>query len=481
LVTIDHPELLIKSALMRLPILCGLLLAASLCAGDTIRLKNGRSIVADSVVESDKTVQYAVGDDTYTISRNLVDRIDAGVVAGASHRDDSIPAVSIPTESVRGEEQVFGKIIRDGRVDIDALAAVEKIGSPELAAAAYFSAGKYEAEHGNRNKAREYLEQAHRYLPDSAAILNLYVSVLLQMHRAGEALPFAEEAARLAPSNADTESMLGYAYFLTDHTPQAIDAWKKSLAIRPDPMVQAFLAKAQREDSAESDFSQQETGHFTFHYEGGKTPERLRQQIVTVMESHYDELVRDLNVEPRQISVSLYSDQAYFDVTQAPAWSAAVNDGKVRIPISGLTEVTPELSRVLKHELSHSFINQLTRGRCPQWLNEGVAQVMEDRDVSRFGGHTLAMIYASHQQIPLNALDASWMRFNRGQAQLAYAEGLAAVEYIRDTYGISDVQRILQRIGDGASTESALRTTIHAGYGDLEEEVNGYLKGRFGN
>jgi hypothetical protein len=466
---------------MRVPILCGILLAASLCPGDTIRLKNGRTIVADSVVESDKNVQYAVGDDTYTISRNLVDRIDTGVVPGVSHHDETISPVSTPVESVRGEDQVFGKIIRDGRVDIDALYAIEKIGSPEIAAAAYFTAGKYEADHGSRNKAREYLEQAHRYMPDSAAILNLYVSVLLQMRKAGDALPFAEEAARLAPTNADTQSMLGYAYFLTDHTPQAIDAWKKSLAIRPDAMVEAYLAKAQREDTAEGDFSQQETGHFTFHYEGGKTPEHLRQQIVTVMESHYDELVRELNVAPRQISVSLYSNQAYFDVTQAPAWSAAVNDGKVRIPISGLTEVTPELSRVLKHELSHSFINQLTRGRCPQWLNEGVAQVMEGRSVSRFGGHTLAMIYANHRQIPLNELDASWLRFDRMQAQLAYAEGLAAVEYIGDTYGISDVQRILQRIGDGASTESALRTTIHAGYGDLEEEVNQYLKGRFGN
>ena len=91
------------------------------------------------------------------------------------------------------------------------------------------------------------------------------------------------------------------------------------------------------------------------------------------------------------------------------------------------------------------------------------------------------MIYGRHQQLPLNALDASWMRFDERQAQLAYAEGLASVEYIRDTYGISDVQRILQRIGDGASTESALRSTVHAGYGDLEEEVNQYLKGRFGN
>jgi len=466
---------------MRIPLLCGILLAASLCPADIIRLKNGRTIVADSVTDNGKTVQYAVGDDTYSISKNLVDRIDTGGVPIVSHHDDAISDVAMPTESVRGEEQVFGKIIREGRVDIDALSAIEKIGSPEIAAAGYFTAGKYEAEHGNRDKAREYLEQAHRYMPDSPIILNSYVSVLLQMRKAGDALPFAEEAARLAPTNADTQSMLGYAYFLTDHTPQAIEAWKKSLAIRPDATVQAYLAKAQREDQAESDFSQQETGHFTFHYEGGKTPELLRQQIVTVLESHYDDLVRDLNVAPRQISVSLYSDQAYFDVTQAPAWSAAVNDGKLRIPISGLSNVTPELSLVLKHELSHSFINQLTRGRCPQWLNEGVAQIMEGKSVSRFGGHALAMIYAGHQQIPLNALDGTWTRFDRMQAQLAYAEGLAAVEYIRDTYGISDVQRVLQRIGDGASTESALRSTIHAGYGDLEEEVNVYLRGRFGN
>ena len=203
----------------------------------------------------------------------------------------------------------------------------------------------------------------------------------------------------------------------------------------------------------------------------------LAQSDVTVLEAHYDDLVRDLNVTPRAISVSLYSSETYFDVTQAPAWSAALNDGKMRIPISGLTEVTPELSRVLKHELSHSFINQLTRGRCPQWLNEGVAQLMEGRSVARFGGAQLARIYAAHQQIPLNMLEGSWSRFDSMHAQMAYAEGLAAVEYVRDTYGVSDVQRILARIGDGSSTETSLRTTIHAGYGDMEDEI-GYSEGK---
>ena len=464
---------------MRTTFCCGVLLLTAVCAADTIRLKNGRSIVADSVTDNGRSVQYAIGEDTYSISKNLVDRIDTGGVPGVTHHDEVV--VTAPTETIRGEDQIFGKIIRDGRVDIDALAAVEKIGSPELAAAAYFTAGKYEADHGSRNKAREYLEQAQHYMPDSPTILNMYVALLLQMRKAGDALPYAEQAARLAPDNADTQSMLGYAYFLTDRTPQAIVAWKRSLAIQPDAGIEAALAKAQREDSAEADFAQQETGHFTFHYEGGKTPDHLRNQIVTVMEAHYDELVRDLNVAPRQISVSLYSDQAYFDVTQAPAWSAALNDGKIRIPVSGLTEVNSELSRVLKHELSHSFITQLTRGRCPQWLNEGVAQIMEGKDIARYGGPQLARIYAAHKQIPLNMLEGSWTRFSPGEAQLAYAEGLAAVQYVRDTYGISDVQRILQRIGDGSSTETSLRATIHAGYGDLEDEIGNYLKGRFGN
>ena len=40
---------------------------ATVCAGDTIRLKNGRSIIADNVTDNGKSVQYAVGEDTYSI------------------------------------------------------------------------------------------------------------------------------------------------------------------------------------------------------------------------------------------------------------------------------------------------------------------------------------------------------------------------------------------------------------------------------
>jgi hypothetical protein len=177
--------------------------------------------------------------------------------------------------------------------------------------------------------------------------------------------------------------------------------------------------------------------------------------------------------------VTLYTKEAFFDVTQAPGWVGAINDGKLRIPIEGVSGMTPELSRVLRHELAHSFIAQITHNRCPTWLNEGVAQALEPKS-SAANGRVLAQLYASRSQIPLNGLESSFNAYPTQQAVVAYAESLAAVEYIRDTYGMSDVVRILERIGQGSSTEAALRATIHSGYASLEEEIAQYLKKTYG-
>jgi len=39
----------------------------------------------------------------------------------------------------------------------------------------------------------------------------------------------------------------------------------------------------------------------------------------------------------------------------------ALNDGRIRVPVEGLTSMTEELARVLKHELTHSFVGQKNR------------------------------------------------------------------------------------------------------------------------
>jgi tetratricopeptide (TPR) repeat protein len=457
-----------------------ILLALSAAAGaETIHLKNGRMILADSAREANGRVEYQIGDDTYAVPKSLVDSIETGgAPVGRAHSDVSVPSLN---DTLSGTDRVPDRIVHDGQVDLDVLASVDKTGIPELSAAAYFVAGRFEHTQGHNDQAQTYLLRALGYEPENAILLSHYAAVLIELHRATEAVPYAERATRLAPNSADAFTMLGFAYFQSDRTADAIRAWKKSLQLRPDPNIQAWLDKAERESSAEDGFAQTDTGHFTLRYEGRQSSASFRREILRTLESHYDSLVGELGVAPREtISVSLYTNQAFFDVTQAPSWSAAVNDGKLRIPVEGLESMTSELSRVLKHELAHSFVNQITRGRCPQWLNEGVAQIVEPQSSARHG-RRLAQLFAEQHQIPLNVLDGNWMNFTDYEAMLAYHEALAAVEYIRDTYGMSDVQRVLQRIGQGSSTEAALRSTIHAGYGQLEEEIAQYLKRTYGN
>jgi hypothetical protein len=67
------------------------------------------------------------------------------------------------------------------------------------------------------------------------------------------------------------------------------------------------------------------------------------------------------------------------------------------------------------------------------------------------------------------------------EASLAYDESLAAVQYIDDTYGSSELQRILERLAEGASTEAALRASIHSDYGTLQSDVAKYLADKYGN
>jgi len=463
-------------------------LTAAWAHADVIHLKNGRLIWADHVRQTAARVEYDLGDDTYAIPKSSVDHVEAGGVppefassgSGGSHKDPSEVPAFVPSASMPAGAEFADKIIKDDRVDADALTAIERQGDAKESAAAYFLAGKHEFDRGNFTQSRTYFAAALRLDGQNPAILNYYAALLVRTGNAAEALPYAERAARVAPDSPDALAVLGYAQFALDRNRDAMRSWKRSLELRPDTALQQYLEKAQREANAEADYSQRESSHFTLRYEGQQTSEAFRRQLLATLESDYDDLVRQLGVAPRiSIPVVLYTGQAFFDVTRAPSWSGAINDGKLRIPIEGLTTVTPELAHVLKHELAHSFINQISGGRCPQWLHEGIAQALEPKSISS-NGRRLAQLFAAQHEVPFNALEGTFMNLSGMEATLAYDESLAAVEYINQTYGVSELRRILERLAQGSSTEAALRSTIHSDYGQLERDVAKYLTGRFG-
>lgn len=458
---------------------------AGAASADTIHLKNGRTILADHVRESGNRYEYDIGDDSYAIPKSSVERVEAGgmpaAVASASGNKGADLPVFMPVDSLANEDGLLKTVVKDGRVDSDALAKLEGKGNSELSATADFIAGKFEFDHGNVAEARRYFDSALRFQPENSTVLVYYSALLVRTGNPSQALSYAQRAVSASPNSPDAYTVLGYAQQACDRTQDAVASWKHSLELRPDPAVQQYLAKAQREQNVETDFTQRESSHFVLHYEGKQSSEAFRQQILSALESDYDDLARDLGTPPRDnILVTLYTEQAFFDVTRAPSWSGALNDGKLRIPINGLSSMTPELARVLRHELTHTFINQLSAGRCPTWLHEGIAQFFEPKSLGS-DGRQLAQLFKTQSNIPLNALEGSFLRFSGPQAYLAYAESLAAVSYINDSSGMGDIQRILQLLSQGSSTEAALRATIHSDYGQLESEVGKYLSDKYGD
>jgi len=475
--------------LFRLMLLCAVFLALTVRSNaDTIVLKNGRRITAMNVVEDGDKVRYLTSAGELSLPKSIVDHVEKNgsvPIAGGPGADAASLAIAPPELRPPGTDDVAHAAVHDGSIDREYIAKLEgeaRTGGQRAsfnAAVAHHTASMFELAHGDSEHALADERTALNYAPDEPALLMNVAYVYLKRSEYKQSLDYLERARRFAPDEAEIPKLEGWAYFGLNRLDQAVAEWKKSLAMRPDAEVQAALDKALRDKKEEESYKENESSHFTLRYNGAAEP-GLARDVLRTLEMHYSAIESELNYSPPEsIGVILYTQQAFQDITQAPGWVGALNDGRIRVPVQGLTSVDGELSRVLKHELTHSFVGQKTHGRAPTWIQEGLAQWMEGRRSSD-NASALAQIYADGHPAPLARLEGSWMGFGGDAARYAYAWALANVEYIVQTGGMGDMERILDRIGEGMSTEAAVREVTRSDYNDLMQSTAEYLRKTYG-
>src|ERR1700689_5515348 len=449
---------------------------------DTIVLKNGKRIVALSVVEDGDKVRYETAAGQLTLPRSIVDHIErgpAGALPGSPAATAANLAIAPPV--FESDAEVEKATVHDGSIDRNYLAHVEseaRSGGTKAnarAARALHAASQFELAHGDMEHALNDERSALNYVPDDPQILMNVAYLHLKRSEYKASMEYLERARRVAPDDPEVAKLEGGAYYGMVKLDQAVAEWKRALAIGPDPELQAALAKAERDRIEKQNYRENESIHFTLHYDGSSEPE-LAREMLRALEMHFGAIESELNyTPPDSIGVVLYTQQAFADITRAPSWVGALNDGRIRVPVQGLTSLTPELSRILKHELTHSFVQQKTHGRAPVWLNEGIAQWMEGSR-SKENATVLVQVYDEKQAMPLGEMEGSWMQLPTAVASYAYAWALANTEYIVQTDGIDDVQKILNSIGEGSSTEAAIQEVLHLSYDELEAETVKYLR-----
>ncbi len=467
-------------------LLLAVLATAASSRADTIVLKNGRRVLAFNVVETGEKIRYETSAGELSLPKSIVDHIEKGgavPMAGSGAVNVANLAITPPSMDSAGNSggEIEHAVIHGGAIDREYIAKLEgetRGGSSTAginAAMGHHAAAMFELSRGDMEHALADERTALTYAPEEPLLLMNVAYLHLRRSEYKQSLDYLDRAQRLAPNNPDVAKLAGWAYYGMNKIDQAVTEWKRSALLRPDAEVQAALEKAQRDKQEEESYKENESRHFTLRYSGSAEP-ALARDVLRTLEMHYAAIESELNfTPPDSIGVVLYTQQAFSDITRAPGWVGALNDGRLRVPVQGLTGVNPELSRVLKHELTHSFVQQKTHGRAPTWMQEGLAQWMEGKR-SGDSATVLMQVYGDGHAVSLGNLEGSWMNFPGDAAAYAYAWALANIEYIVQADGMSDVERLLDRVGSGSSTEAALHEVLHSDYDDLTRSAAEYLR-----
>jgi Peptidase MA superfamily/Tetratricopeptide repeat len=485
-----------RNSLRRVAWPLAILAALAFTAGaDTIVLKNGRRIHASNVVQEGDRVSFETSAGRLSLPRSSVDHIVHGgstdmAAPGSEAIPDATRAIassSPPAPLTSAEADAIAKaVVVEGSIDRDYISRLEvqaDRGGKEAAdrvAIAHHIAAQFELSQGDIKSATAHYRRGLIYSPDNLGLLLNLSYLLLRQSEYNEALECLEHARRVDPDSADVAKFMGWAYAGQNKFDLAVAEWKRSLALRPDPEIERALAKAQRDRQEEAGYREGSSAHFQVRYSGAAAPPALVRDILSTLEADFSLIESVLNyTPPESIGVVLYTDQAFMDITRAPAWAGALNDGRIRIPVQGLREMNAELSRELKHELTHSFITQKTRARCPTWLQEGVAQWMEGATAADAAATFVTGFDRTHQTLSLGALEGSWLGLPGNDARLAYSWSLSVVELIVKQGGPEDVTRILDQIAAGADTQTAVKNIVRMDYPELEDETVNYLRATY--
>ncbi len=261
-----------------------------------------------------------------------------------------------------------------------------------------------------------------------------------------------ERALTMAPALTQASLLLGDILYRGSDIAGALQVYEAALPYAPDDKTLATRVERLRRESAVHDaFFASRGAHFTVLFEG-PADEGLAARAVDILEAAYWRVATALAIYPEdQITVVLYTQEQFRDITRSPQWAAAAYDGRIRIPVRGTAADSGELERVLVHEFTHALVQSVAPRGVPTWLHEGLAVAFEP-DGEAWAAAQLAV---TPDRLPLSRLTGSFAPLSATEARLAYAQSAGLVRAMLDRGGPLAVGALLQDVARGDPLQAA--------------------------
>jgi tetratricopeptide (TPR) repeat protein len=306
-------------------------------------------------------------------------------------------------------------------------------------------------EQRNAEQAASLFSDALKQRPGDPVLHFGAASAARALGKSGVALSSLRTAVELEPDFAEAWAMLGQIAQERGDSDLAIRSMERAAALRPrDGGVRGLLDRWRRESSVHRSYLEKPAEHFRILYEGGMQ-QSIGDRVARVLEQEYPRIGKTLNSFPREpLTVVLYTDREFHDITRSPSWAAGNYDGRIRIAVGGALP-SRDLDRVVTHELVHAFVASAAARRVPAWLNEGLATYLEAEDV-RWASE---VVRRANAIVPLESLVAGFNGLDEQAAQVAYAESAIAAEILCAQLG-PNIGAFLQIVGSGRAADDAL-------------------------
>ncbi|MBI5445129.1 MAG: hypothetical protein HY900_28455 [Deltaproteobacteria bacterium] len=267
-----------------------------------------------------------------------------------------------------------------------------------------------------------------------------------------------DRAAEVDPECAEAFLVLGDVEYENQRLDEARRAWLKAKGLQPGlEGLRERLERLGREYTAEVGMKSAHGYDFIVRYEeavssalGFDVAESLREAKRAVGQ------VFDYWPE-RRIVVLVYTMETYRRVAAgAPEWSAGLYDGKIRIPVPDSSADIRHVQAIIWHEYTHAVVHDLGGGRCPLWLNEGLAEFQSARFSGRDALGAVRQLAGEGRLVPWKSLDGRFRSASAGAAAQAYDEAHSVVAYLAETYGFWRMPKLLKALASGADFAAAV-------------------------
>jgi Peptidase MA superfamily/Tetratricopeptide repeat len=333
-----------------------------------------------------------------------------------------------------------------------------------------WEAGWQAIQAGEADGAASIFRQALERWPSEAA---LHFGAGISAHMLGrdrEARQSLKRAIELDPRLKDAARLLGEIEYRDGNVDEAIRAYEQALAQAPgDVQIRERLDVWRKESALHQGLTQRNDGRFSVVFEG-RTDRALAERAIATLDAAYWRIGKAIGAFPSNpISVTLYTEQQFRDLTRAPEWSSGLFDGRIRVPVKGALQNPRQFDRVLAHELTHAMIYGLAARGVPAWLHEGLASYFEPEDAA-----AAVRMLRSTGFVPIETLLGGFDRLNSEQAAVAYMESLVLADLLMHRLG-SRMGIVLQALDRGQTLQASLQF-VGVEIADLEADLMKKLK-----